>query len=239
MNLFRLVKLRVSRPVVRYGGFLKREKNMEKKEYILGSHNSWSYLRPQRWWQRVIAFTARCQRVDIRRQYELGVRSFDLRLRTDGEGKMWLAHGLVEYPVKGLVDDLEFLDAQGGCWVRVLHETERWRGALATRHTGAGQLKDGGKEDGEKRRADFRQACGKLERGFPHIRFYGGMDVRTWAKEYYFQTLAPTEDGCYASNMQPRVLDDWWPWLYARLHNRKFRKQGTNLDVLVLDFVDM
>lgn len=175
--------------------------------------------------------------MDIRRQYELGVRSFDLRLRTDGEGGMWLAHGLAEYPVKGLVDDLEFLDAQGGCWVRVLHETERWRGALATRHRG--QPAAAGQEDAVKKRADFRDACRTLERSFPRIKFYGGMDVSTWLKDYDFQTLAPTEDGCYASNMLPCIVDDWWPWLYAWRKNRKHREQGTNLDVLVLDFVDI
>ena len=49
---------------------------------ILGSHNSWSYLPPKHWWMWPIHFMAKCQRVDIREQYEkYGVRCFDLRVR--------------------------------------------------------------------------------------------------------------------------------------------------------------
>lgn len=193
-----------------------------KKKYILGSHNSWSFLRPQKWWQRLIAFTARCQRVDIQRQYALGVRCFDLRLRTDGNGNAWLAHGLVEYSPQGLVDDLDYLNAQGGCMVRVLHETRRT-----------------GKDATAAEQATFAKVCEELEMDFPKISFYGGLDVRSWQRIYKFRAPRPTEDGCYASNMKPHLLDDWWPWLYARTHNRKFREKGTNLDVLVLDFVDI
>ena len=49
---------------------------------ILGSHNSWSYLPPKHWWMWSFHFMAKCQRVDIREQYEkYGVRCFDLRVR--------------------------------------------------------------------------------------------------------------------------------------------------------------
>ena len=37
---------------------------------ILGSHNSWSYLPPKHWWMWPFHFMAKCQRVDIREQYE-------------------------------------------------------------------------------------------------------------------------------------------------------------------------
>ena len=51
---------------------------------ILGSHNSWSYLPVKQWYFTPFAFTARCQSIDIRTQYEkYGVRCFDLRVRFD------------------------------------------------------------------------------------------------------------------------------------------------------------
>lgn len=192
------------------------------KEYILGSHNSWSFLRPCRWWQRAIAWTARCQRKDIHRQYALGVRAFDLRLRTDGRGNMWMAHGMVDYPSGGLTDDLGFLDRRGDCLVRVLHETRRT-----------------GKEATGEEQEDFKLACSRLKRAYPHICFYGGKDVRDMHQVYQFGTEPPTEDGRYASNMKPQAVDDWWPWLYAVRHNRQARQEGTACDVLVLDFVDI
>ena len=30
----------------------------------LASHNTFTYLTPRKWWGRLLAFTARCQRVD-------------------------------------------------------------------------------------------------------------------------------------------------------------------------------
>jgi len=47
---------------------------------ILGSHNSWSYLPPKKWYMKPFRFTAQCQDWDIKTQYEHGVRCFDLRL---------------------------------------------------------------------------------------------------------------------------------------------------------------
>ena len=46
----------------------------------------------------MIAFAARCQRVDIREQYlKYGVRCFDLRVRLDEFGYLVVAHGPVIY----------------------------------------------------------------------------------------------------------------------------------------------
>ena len=51
---------------------------------ILGSHNSWSYLTPRKWWMKLFRFVAQCQDYDIKTQYEqFGVRCFDLRLKFD------------------------------------------------------------------------------------------------------------------------------------------------------------
>ena len=95
---------------------------------ILGSHNSWSYLPVKRWWMRPIAFMARCQRIDIRRQYEMGVRCFDLRIFFDnnhlgtGDGKevMFVAHGIVKYKItpEELEEHLKWIDERGDCYVR-------------------------------------------------------------------------------------------------------------------------
>lgn len=50
---------------------------------ILGAHNANTYLRPRKWWMRLINFTSKCQKLDIEEQFEHGVRYFDLRIRYD------------------------------------------------------------------------------------------------------------------------------------------------------------
>ena len=37
----------------------------------------------------------------------------------------------------------------------------------------------------------------------------------------------------------PKIIDDWIPVLYAKLKNRKIRKEGTDKDILLIDFVDL
>ena len=65
---------------------------------ILGSHNSWSYLTPRKWWMKLFRFVAQCQDYDIKTQYEqFGVRCFDLRLKFDVEGHTMVAHGLCNF----------------------------------------------------------------------------------------------------------------------------------------------
>ena len=47
----------------------------------LASHNSLSYIKPKKWWEKLINFTSKCQSYDIETQYEYGVRLFDIRIR--------------------------------------------------------------------------------------------------------------------------------------------------------------
>lgn len=65
---------------------------------ILGAHNANTYLKPRKWWMRLINFTSKCQKLSIEEQFEHGVRYFDFRIRYDKELGLFLnCHGLVEY----------------------------------------------------------------------------------------------------------------------------------------------
>lgn len=65
---------------------------------ILGAHNANTYLRPRKWWMKLINFTSKCQKLTINDQFKHGVRYFDLRIRYDKKLGMFInCHGLVEY----------------------------------------------------------------------------------------------------------------------------------------------
>lgn len=65
---------------------------------ILGAHNANTYLKPRKWWMRLINFTSKCQKLTINDQFKHGVRYFDLRIRYDKKFGMFInCHGLVEY----------------------------------------------------------------------------------------------------------------------------------------------
>jgi len=190
---------------------------------ILGSHNSWSYLPPRRWWMRPIGFMARCQRVDIRTQYErYGVRCFDLRVRFNKYGLGIVAHGIVEYcfTASKIYEDLAWLDAQGDCYVRVINEVRTMR-----QYKGRGD--------------DFKHFCERIESDYRNIRFWCGRELFCWGYDYRFKGLEPTCDERYASVCPPKIIDDWWPWFFARQHNRDILAAGTKKDILLMDFVDI
>ena len=196
---------------------------------VIGSHNSWSYLPPRRWWMKPIAFTARCQRVSIREQYErYGVRCFDLRVRFNKYGLGIVAHGIVEYcfTASKIYEDLAWLDAQGDCYVRVLHEVRSAR-QYRKRQTNL-----------------FRHFCYRLENEYKNIRFWCGRELYCWGYDYHFyvneaNAEEPPCEEKYASVCPPKLIDDWWPWLFAVRKNRDILAAGTKRDILLMDFVDI
>ena len=189
---------------------------------ILGSHNSWSYLPVKRLWMKPIAFMARCQSVDIRTQYEMGVRCFDLRIRSDRDGALQVAHGCVVYDIGlfALMRVLSWLDKRGDVMVRVLHEVRS-----ESQYTGYARFL-------------FADTCSYFAKEYPHISFWCGRNLYDWQVDYDFG-IYPTCEERYSSVCPPKLIDDWWPWLYAKLHNRKFRKKGTDKDILLIDYVNI
>lgn len=191
---------------------------------ILGSHNSWSFHQPVKWWMKPFAFMARCQSADILTQYhKYGVRCFDLRVRLDRLGRSVMAHGFAEYGFtagSGLYGDLHMLDLQGDAMVRVIHEVRGKKG-----HT-------------EESVRWFRGFCESIADRYPNIRFWCGRNLYDWEKDYDFGD-DPSCEEFYASVRRPRLLDDWWPWLYAVSHNWSVKNDGTDKDVLLIDYVNI
>lgn len=82
---------------------------------ILGAHNANTYLKPRKWWMRLINFTSKCQKLTIYEQFKHGVRYFDFRIRYDKKLGMFInCHGLVEYyeSLRNTVYNLSYLAAK-------------------------------------------------------------------------------------------------------------------------------
>ena len=192
------------------------------KDYILGSHNSWSYLPPRHWWMKPFAFMAKCQRVDIKQQYALGVRCFDLRILFNANGDYKVAHGFMVYDItmRELNEDLIWLNEQGNCYVRLIHEVRRKKqytyGAIN----------------------DFKALCKRWETTFKNIHWWCGRNLYNWQFDYDFGP-EPTCHEDYSSVSEPKYIDDWFPWLYAKFHNHDIYADGTDKEILLIDFVDI
>ena len=189
---------------------------------ILGSHNSWSFLKGKKWWMNLFKFVSQCQDYDIQTQYEeYGVRCFDLRVKYDKYGNTIFAHGkfVYDYNIEQMSRDLYYLNTKNDCYVRVLHEARN------------------DKEYNVQNATRFRSFCNAIETTLPNIKFWCGRNLFNWDVDYEFKNH-PTCKEMYASVELPKLIDDWIPRLYAFFHNKKNIRKGTSSDILLVDFVN-
>lgn len=208
---------------------------------ILGTHNSMTYLPPSKWWMYLLRFTAKCQRLDFKQQYEAGVRFFDLRLIFKYRGvhldKPLFCHGPIVYDSSeaDIFFVLEWLNSRIGSKVYVRFLLEKG-------------------DDTDKE--CFARWCSHVEEFFENICFTEARAKNGWAELYRFKggmpcSLVDRYASCNRSgvnrwkgllrskNWSGLLIDDVWPWIYARLHNRKNYATYKDMDVvLLLDFID-
>ena len=191
--------------------------------WILGSHDTMSYLRPRAWWGRLFGFVARCQSKTLEEQWQAGVRYFDLRIGYDSDWNAEFRHGAVAYggdcPDRVMAWLAERARTGGErVWVRVILEKER---EPSGRYDCAWM---------------FRADCERWQWMYPELLLHCGRRKSDWRVLYDFGRAEPSMEQA-VSSMTWKKWDDWCPWIYARLMNRKTLKRGTDKEVLLIDFV--
>lgn len=194
----------------------------------IGSHNTFTYLPVRQWWLKPIGFMAKCQSLDIWKQYQLGIRLFDLRVRFTLNGKPILCHGYMEYdcPTDFISDTLHKLNKCKGIYVRVILEINK---------------------ENKYQEDRFIQYCKKLELTYENIKFFEGRRKFDFKTIYKFKNPNEDLDEKYSSvtsffkskNKFLKIIDDWFPWIYAKLNNKKNLKKGTTHKWFLLDFVNI
>lgn len=190
-----------------------------KKKLKLGSHNSMTYLKPKKWWMYPFRFIAKCQSKSIEEQYEkYGIRVFDLRVSYDENSCIEFRHGLMSF--RGDVRQvLEYLNSRKTkVYVRLLLEVGEYA-------------------DLERQEWLFTLDCETFEKNYPNIKFFCGRRKFDWKEVYKFRFKEPNIIQ-KVSSMQGNKLDDLWPWLYAKLHNKKSLEEVKE-GWLFLDFIEI
>jgi hypothetical protein len=194
----------------------------------IGSHNSWSYAPIKQWY--IPAFVCKCQNVDIKEQYMRGVKVFDLRVRRY-KGNWYTAHGSACF-LTDYIDDLHWLNNQkDSISVRIILEYNSKPKNL------------------EDIKILFRNLCRYLEIMYDNINFFGGKLKYTWETLYTFNgkdiplidKYSSTTSLFKTNNKFLKIIDDWWPYLYAKLYNKKNYEEymkSPHSDCLFIDFID-
>ena len=202
---------------------------------ILGSHNTMSYLPPKQWWAKVLRFTAKCQSAKLEEQlHKYNCRLFDFRVRFSNNGDLVFAHGPIEFHghVETYINELNNMakELDEPVYVRIILESNS-------------EMKDQ-----EEQEEHFCYFCKNIQQKYTNLTFFGGRRKYDWTKVYEFYTIEPELDDKYSSTTEMfggshgslrAKIDDIWPWLYAKTHNRRNKANGTDKDCLFIDFVNI
>lgn len=204
---------------------------MEQKQGtpIIGTHNSMTYLRPQKWYGWFMIPFARCQSKTIEEQWYDGARCFDLRIRFTKQGEPYFAHGLYECTHKAnpahVLEDLYKL---------MLRDNEQAVVRLIL-------------EDPDKQNHNvyyFEQLCRVWETHQTRqsvtvnkvLRFFGGNRKGDWAQIVEFD-YKPNLTQYVGSMMEDaRWYEKIMPFAYAWRCNKK-NKQNPQGDIAIYDFI--
>lgn len=202
----------------------------------LASHNSLSYIKPRRWWEKLINFTAKCQLYDIKAQYHKGVRLFDIRVRRDnysyGACSAKSGHGLITYD-KSIIEVLYVLNIfstkEDPVYIQLNLENRKW--------------------EKDKDFVWFEELFKTFAEDYSNLIFCGGYAKHPWRKIIDCEDPTIDQKNWEFMNFkwQPTTkekikrffanLFHFSPKYWAKKDNQKYKSAGTSADFLMLDFV--
>lgn len=188
--------------------------------YKLGSHDTMTYLKPKNILLRPFHFVAKTQKYDYKKQYELGARMFDIRLRYNSKTQTWdFAHGIMRFDTN--IDEVlgYFNSLPEPIYIRMLLEYNRPVKNI------------------EEISAEYVHYCDALRKQYANLIFFEFRRKYDWKELYTYPGMPYPSIYQASSSCTTGVFDDWWPWLYARLNNKDNICQGTDKEWMLLDYI--
>lgn len=183
-----------------------------------------TYLTPRNWWLRPFHFLAQCQNATIEEQYEkYDVRLFDIRVKYNTKENIWeFAHGMMTFKGKTPKEVFDWLNAKDEkIYIRLILEYNKPNNDIQwISEYFVNQVKNWIKE-------------------YPNLVFFELVRKYDWKQLYSYEGMPHFDIYQACSSSTWNALDDWWPWLYAHMNNADNKRQGTDKEFLLMDFVGM
>ena len=189
--------------------------------FSIGSHDTMTYLRPAKWWMRIFHFMAQCQDYSIQKQYEdYGVKMFDIRLKYLPKEDKWVfAHGSIYFD-KDIYEVFDYLNSRGeSIYVRMLLEYNRKP------------------KNEEAIISKYITLCRSLRKTSKNLKFFEFRMKYNWEPLFKYKGMITPNICQRVSSTTGKIIDDWFPRLYAWMFNKDIVNQGTNADWLLIDFI--
>lgn len=191
---------------------------------MLGSHNTLTYNKI-RGWRKLLTPWSKCQEVDYKKQYELGVRYFDIRIKFINNLPVAVHNkNIYKFGHTELDEMFSWMNEKGDCYFRIVLDIRKEP------------------KDADKQRDLFEEYIAEIDEEYPNI----NIDRALIAWDYTYTRLDWTYK--YIREKHASVTSDLevikTPKHYAKKHNSDIRDHYARLSardnyVLLIDFVNI
>lgn len=172
---------------------------------MIGTHQSFTYAKPLKWYYKPFHFIAKCQNKTIEEQYELGVRLFDIRIKPY-KNNWVVAHGNMIFNIN-LYKVLNYLNDKKDCIVHLSLEYNKEP------------------KNSEEIIKKFKQTIISIIELYPNIKFYGFRTKWNWNnKVYSYQDEPNIQVLQLVSSTTGTILDDWIPILFTKVFKKDIKR---------------
>lgn len=141
---------------------------------IKGSHNTFTYHKPRNWYMNLFSIFAKCQNKNLYEQvFYKNVNAFDLRIRVNKNGKIYISHGLyilkpTLYEILIQIESILLKFCGRKFYLRILLENHN---------------------PNDKQKKLFRNICSNIERklNYRNITIFGGYDKSLKEEIFIFE----------------------------------------------------
>lgn len=187
---------------------------------MIGTHNSFSYLAPKKWWQCILSPWTKCQSKTITEQYHAGARLFDIRIRFDKDYYVQVVHNKVVFQNHNIYNNLQFLHSTGTPIALRMILDIRQRPS-----------------DEDKQVEHFNRFCAYIRRKYTNLTIREQIIYWNWSDSVRDTKLHLSHRYSSVQKFPWNILPIKW---FALLHNKKTLQQYNNDDpdnIALIDFI--
>lgn len=206
---------------------------------MIASHDSYTYQRPKNILMSLISIFWRCQKLDIKQQYDLGVRVFDVRIYRNKNDKWGTAHGIAKFKMSfNDISDIciYFKNNFPGSILRIyLEDNVKDTGKIDDAY----KIKEIFLNEADEAFSRYNNMIWEIGTHHPWVAYYKNHKFHPTPKDYYCHLFNWDADKSFSYNIKNFDWSSWSIPLYAKKHNPTITKEMINdPDVMhVIDYI--
>lgn len=180
---------------------------------MIATHDSYTYQKPKNILLNLFSIFWKCQKKDIKEQYELGARVFDIRVCKNNKDIWGTAHGIAHFKqsFNTLLDICKYFKENfKGSIIRIYLEDDVQDN---------NNLKEEFLQEADEAYSKYEDIIWEIGTHHPWVTYYRNKNFHPEIKEYYCHLFNWNTDQSIKYNLKNFDWSSWCLPLYAKKHN--------------------